>query len=203
MLLYDAPLAPNPRRVRIFLAEKGVSIPSIDVDLIALEQKGDAFTRVNPLQAVPALVLDDGSVLTESLSICRYIERLHPEPPLLGVGAHDEAFVDMWQRRMEFGLFAPVAQAFRHSHPALSQMENPQFPDFAATQRIRALKMLHFLESELATRRFIAGDNFTVADITAIVAVDFCKPARIAIPEDLTHFSRWRQDVSSRPSAQS
>ncbi|MBM3624611.1 MAG: glutathione S-transferase, partial [Alphaproteobacteria bacterium] len=125
MLLYNTPLAPNPRRVRIFLAEKNVTIPMRDVNLMAHEHKNEAYSAVNALEEVPALVLDDGAVLTESVAICRYIESLYPEPPLFGRDGREQAFVEMWQRRVEFRLFAPVALAFRHSHPALARLESP------------------------------------------------------------------------------
>ncbi len=200
MLFYNTPLAPNPRRVRIFLAEKNVTIPTRDVNLLAQEHKKDAYSAVNALEEVPALVLDDGAVLTESVAICRYIESLHPEPPLLGRDAREQAFVDMWQRRVELRLFAPVAFAFRHSHPALARLESPQRPEFAEFQRPRAQQMMHFLDQELASRRFMASDDFTIADITAIVAMDLAKLARIEIPPDLPHLSRWRAEVSARPS---
>jgi glutathione S-transferase len=201
MLLYDNSRAPNPRRVRIFLAEKGVEVPRAEIDLLKLEQKTEAFKKTNPLQAVPALVLDDGGVLTESVAICRYFERLYPEPPLFGVGAREEAWVEMWQRRVEFGLFGPVALAFRHSHPAMAALEGPQFPDFAEAQRARAIRFLRFLDGELATRRFIAGDAYTIADITALVAVDFAPLAMVEIPNELQNVARWREEVASRPSA--
>ncbi|MGB5086481.1 MAG: glutathione S-transferase, partial [Methylocystis silviterrae] len=128
MLLYNTPLAPNPRRVRIFLAEKNVTIPARDINLIAQEHKSEAYAQINPLEEVPALVLDDGATLAESVAICRYIESLYPNPPLLGRDAREQAFVEMWQRRVEFRLFTPVGLAFRHSHPALARLESPQLP---------------------------------------------------------------------------
>ncbi|MEF3367236.1 glutathione S-transferase [Methylocystis sp. 9N] len=200
MMLYNTPLAPNPRRVRIFLAEKNVAIPVRDVNLMAQEHKDEAYAAVNALKETPALVLDDGATLTESVAICRYIESLHPEPPLFGRDARDQAFVEMWQRRVEFRLFLPVALAFRHSHPALARLESPQRPEFAEHQRPRAQNMMRFLDQELASRRFIASDDFTIADITAIVAMDLTKLARVEIPENLPHLSRWRAEVSARPS---
>lgn len=201
MLLYNSRLAPNPRRVRIFLAEKGLSVDMRDVDLAALEQKSEAYTRINPLRRVPALVLDDGAVLTESVAICRYFEGLHPEPPLFGVGAREAAFVEMWQRRVEFELFGPVGLAFRHSHPAMAKMESPQFPQFAAVQRECAAEFMRFLDAELAGRSFVAGDAYTIADITALVAMDWTRYGRVEIPAGLANLSRWREEVSSRPSA--
>lgn len=200
MLLYNTPLAPNPRRVRIFLGEKNVTIPVCDVNLLAQEHKNDVYTAVNALEEVPALVLDDGATLTESVAICRYIESLYPEPPLFGRDAREQAFVEMWQRRVEFRLFIPVALAFRHGHPALARLESPQLPQLAEYQRPRAQKMMRFLDGELALRRFIASDDFTIADITAIVAMDLTKLARVDIPDDLPHLSRWRAEVSARPS---
>lgn len=201
MLLYNSPVAPNARRVRIFLAEKGISPPMKDLDLLTLEQKGDAYSRLNPMQAVPTLVLDDGSTLAESVAICRYFERLQPEPPLFGVGALGEAIVEMWQRRVEFNLFQTVGLAFRHSHPRMAQMEVPQITQLAEVQRERALKFLRFLDGELAGRQYVAGDAYTIADITALVAVDFTKFARIEVPAELTHLARWRDEVAARPSA--
>lgn len=201
MLLYHMPRAPNARRVRIFLAEKQLEIPMREIDLLKREHKTPEYTKINPLQAVPALVLDDGAVITESVAICRYFERLHPEPPLFGVGAFEEAVVEMWQRRVEFGLFSAIGLAFRHSHPAMADLEQPQFPDFAEAQRARALKFLRFLEEELAARPFIAGEAFTIADITAEVAADFAGFAGVEIPGELKNFARWREAVAARPSA--
>ena len=128
MKLYDGGRAPNPRRVRIFLAEKGLDVPTEQVDLGALQQRSDAYTAINPMQRVPALVLDDGTVIAESIAICRYFEVLCPDPPLFGRGALDSALVEMWNRRVEFHLFMPVSNIFRHLHPAMKQMEVPQVP---------------------------------------------------------------------------
>lgn len=201
MLLYDTPRAPNPRRVRMFLAEKGVPVPIREIDLMALEHKGDDYARINPLMRVPALVLDDGEVLTESVSICRYIETLYPEPNLFGRDGREAAFVDMWQRRMEFELFMPVAHAFRHSHPRLAALEQPQFPEFAGAQRARAVAAMRWLDGELAERRHVAGEGFTIADITAFVALELTPLARLDIPGELAHLAQWRADVAARPSA--
>jgi len=201
MKLYDSRVAPNPRRVRVFLAEKGVTIPTEQVDLGVLAQKSAAFSAVNPLQRVPALVLDDGAVLTESVAICRYIEALHPEPPLFGVGALDQARVEMWNRRAEHNLLGAVANVFRHLHPAMKEMEVPQVPAWGEANKPRVLEFLVFLDGELRTRPYLAGDRFTIADITAMVAVDFLKPARIALPAEAAHLRRWHAEVSARPSA--
>jgi len=199
--LFDSPHAPNPRRVRIFLAEKGLSLPRVSIDLGKLEHRSADFSAVNPLQRTPALELDSGEILTESVAICRYIEEFFPEPPLFGRDPLERARVEMWQRRIELEFFAPVTHAFRHSHPHMAELEKPQIAAWAEVNRPRAEKFMRFLDGELATRRFIAGETFTLADIIALVATDFCRPARIAIPDDLENFARWRADVSARPSA--
>lgn len=131
MKLFDGGRAPNPRRVRVFLAEKGISVPLVSIDMGALEHKNEAVSSRNPLQRLPVLELDDGTVITESVAICRYFEELHPEPALFGRGALGKAQVEMWQRRMEFNLLSCVAQAFRHIHPAMKEWEIPQIPEWA------------------------------------------------------------------------
>jgi glutathione S-transferase len=201
MKLYDSALAPNPRRVRLFLAEKGIAVPTEAVDLSQLQQKEADFSAINPLQRIPALVLDSGEVLTESVAICRYFEEIQPEPPLFGVGALEKARVEMWQRRAELEFFLPITHAFRHSHPAMREMEKPQIAELAETSRPRALAFACFLDAELAQRRFLAGETFTIADITAFVAAEFARFARIAFPDDLVHLARWRAEVAARPSA--
>ncbi|HEX7075929.1 MAG TPA: glutathione S-transferase [Hyphomicrobiaceae bacterium] len=201
MKLIDQPLAPNPRRVRIFLAEKGLTIPAEKVDLAKLEHRSPDFIAKNPFQQVPVLILDDGTAISESVAICRYFEEQHPEPPLFGRDAMERVMVEMWQRRMELGLLAPVTHCFRHSHPAMAELEKPQVKEWAEVNRPRVLKLLSWLDQELAGRRFIAGDTYTIADITALVAIDFMKPAKIERPADLENVARWYAEVSSRPSA--
>jgi glutathione S-transferase len=201
MKLYDNRVAPNPRRVRIFLAEKGMTVPTEEVDLGALAHKSEAFTAVNPFQRVPALVLDDGAVITESIAICRYLEWLTPDPVLFGRSGIEAAMVEMWERRMEHYLFAPVTHVFRHLHPAMKNMENPQVPAWGEANRGRVLTALRLIDRELAARPFIAGESFSVADITALVAVDWMRPARLSVPEELVNLQRWRREVSTRPSA--
>jgi glutathione S-transferase len=201
MKLYDGGRAPNPRRVRIYLAEKGISVPTEQVDLGSLAHRSAAYTAINPLQRVPALVLDDGTVLTETIAICRYFEMLHPEPPLFGVGPKEAAVVEMWQRRIELHLFFPVAHVFRNSHPAMKEMEVPQVPAWAEANKPRVMEFLQLLDGGLQDRPFVAGDRYTVADITGLTAVDFMKPAKLAVPDELAHVRRWHADVSARPSA--
>lgn len=202
MKLYDGGRAPNPRRTRIFLAEKGVTVPTEQIDLGSLQQRTPGYTAVNPLQRVPALVLDDGTIITESIAICRYFEELQPEPPLFGRGALEVAQVEMWNRRMELHLLAAVSHVFRNSHPAMKEMEIPQVPAWAEANKPRILDFLRVLDRELADRPFVAGSSYSVADITGLVAVDFMKPAKLAVPDDLKNIKRWHADVSARPSAQ-
>jgi glutathione S-transferase len=201
MKLYDGGRAPNPRRVRIYLAEKGISVPTEQVDLGSLAHRSAAYTAINPLQRVPALVFDDGTVLTETIAICRYFEMLHPEPPLFGVGAKEAAIVEMWQRRIELHLFFPVAHVFRNSHPAMKEMEVPQVPAWAEANKPRVMEFLQLLDGELQGRPFVAGDRYTVADITGLTAIDFMKPAKLAVPDELGNVRRWHADISARPSA--
>lgn len=202
MKLYDAGRAPNPRRVRVFLAEKGVTVPVVSIDLARLEHKAPAYVAVNPLQRTPALELDDGTVISESIAICRYFEELHPEPPLFGTGALERARVEMWQRRLEFGLLGTVAAVFRHLHPAMAEMEVPQVAAWGETNKPRVIEFLRFLDGELADRRFIAGDRFSVADITGLVGLDFMKPAKLSMPDELANVRRWHAELAARPSAQ-
>ncbi len=201
MKLFDGGRAPNPRRVRVFLAEKGLSVPLVPVDMGAMEHRREAVSSRNPLQRLPVLELDDGTILTESVAICRYFEEVQPEPPLFGTGAVGKARVEMWQRRVELNLFNAVAAAFRHLHPAMKEWEVPQIPAWGEANKPKAVEFLRFLDGELDGREFIAGGSYTIADITGLIAIDFMKPARIQVPPDCTHVQRWYQAVSSRPSA--
>ncbi|HEX8166079.1 MAG TPA: glutathione S-transferase [Beijerinckiaceae bacterium] len=202
MKLYDAGRAPNPRRVRIFLAEKGVEVPLVPIDLGKLEHKAPAYVAVNPLQRTPALELDDGTVITESIAICRYFEELHPEPPLFGTDPLDKARVEMWQRRLEFGLLGTVASVFRHLHPAMAEMEVPQVAAWGETNKPRVIEFLRFLDGELEGREYVAGERFSVADITGLVGLDFMKPAKLSLPDELSNVRRWHERLSARPSAE-
>jgi glutathione S-transferase len=199
MKLIETRSAPNPRRVRIFLAEKGVTIATEERDLASLTS--DDFSALNPQQRVPVLILEDGRAIAETVAICRYIEELHPEPALLGRTALERATIEMWQRRVELGLFAAVAHAFRHLHPSMVAMEVPQIPAWGEANKSKALDALSKLDAQLAVNRFVAGDTYSIADITAMVAVDFMKPARIVRPVELVNVTRWYQEVSARPSA--
>ena len=201
MKLYDGGRSPNPRRTRIFLAEKGIKLPLEQVDLGAMQQKSAAYAAINPIQRVPALVLDDGTVITESIAICRYFEALQPDPPLFGLGALEIARIEMWNRRLELHLLFPVSHVFRNSHPAMKEMEVPQVPAWAEANKPRILEFIGLLDRELKDRPFVAGDAFTVADITGLIAIDFMKPAKLGVPDELANLKRWHAAVAARPSA--
>lgn len=201
MKFYDGGRAANPRRVRIFLAEKSISVPTEQVDIGALQHRGEAYSAINPMQRLPALVLDDGTAIAESIAICRYFEALHPDPPLFGRGALDTASVEMWNRRVEFHLFLPVTTVFQHLHPYMKALVDPQVPEWGEANKPRIGDFLKFLNGELESRPYVAGKEFTVADITALVAVDFMKVSKLAVPDGLANFARWREAVSGRPSA--
>jgi glutathione S-transferase len=165
------------------------------------ELKTPDFTRMNPLQRVPVLILDDGTAIAETMAICRYFDELQPQPALFGTGPRERALVEMWARRMELNLLLCVAQAFRHLHPAMAQLEVPQVAAWGEANKPRVLEVLQIMDEELASRPYIAGELFSVADITALVAVDFMRPARIQRPAELRNVERWHQAVSARPSA--
>lgn len=200
MKIYDSTIAPNPRRVRIFLAEKGITVPYHQVDLAKAENRQPWFLAKNPLGGVPVLELDDGTLIAESVAICRYFEGTHPNPPLMGTGALGCAIVEMWQRRMELSLFALVAQAFRNTSEFFKG-RIPQVPEFGEVCKTEAIKRLEWLDQVMADRQFIAGEHFTIADITALVAVDFGRWVKIAIQPEQKNLGRWYAAVSARPSA--
>jgi glutathione S-transferase len=201
MKLYDGGRAPNPRRVRIFLAEKGITIPTEQVDLGKLQQRTEAYTAINPLQRVPALVLDDGTVIAESVAICRYFETQQPDPPLFGRGALESALIEMWSRRVEFHLAIPVSTVFQHLHPAMKAMVDPQVSAWGEANKPRIFDFLRLLNDELKSRPHVAGDGFSIADILAMVAVDFMKVSKLTVPEEFADLRRWYGSVSARPSA--
>lgn len=201
MKIIEQQKAPNPRRVRIFLAEKGVVVPFEQVDIMQLDHKQPAFVAANPMQQVPVLVLDDGTAISESVAICRYFEETKPEPPLMGRDARDRAMVEMWNRRMELGVLSRVAQAFRHTHPAMAELEKPQVREWGEANRNRIAEMLDIMDQRLAQSAFVAGDHFSIADITALVAIDFMRPIKFERPAHLKNLDRWYTAAASRPSA--
>jgi glutathione S-transferase len=199
MLLYDTPMAPNPLRVSLFLAEKGIDVPRKLVHLLRMEQKREDYSAINPWQGVPALELDDGTVITETIAICRYFEEIQPEPSLFGRDARQRVAIEMWQRRMEWYLFYPVAQIFRHTHRAMAGMENPQIAEWGEVNKPRALNTLDLLDRQLMQSPFVAGPEFSVADITALVAIISMKPAKLPFPDHIVHVKRWQDAVMARP----
>lgn len=207
MKFYDCKTAPSPRRVRIFLAEKGVDIEAVQVDLGAGEQFSDNFRKVNPDCAVPALELDDGSCISEVIAICQYIEDLYPQPELLGRSPEERAQVSMWNGKVEqLGLMA-MMDAFRNASKGLVDRALPgpepyaQIPELADRGRKRVQQFLYRLDDQLADNTFVAGERYSIADISAMVLVDFAGWIKIAIPDDASHVARWYADVSKRPSA--
>ncbi|SFU64923.1 glutathione S-transferase family protein [Pseudoduganella namucuonensis] len=204
MKLYTSARAPNPRRVAMFLAEKGVNdIETVNIDLGALQNRGEEFIAKNPFGRVPALELDDGRVLTETRAICTYLEGLYPEPNLMGDGYDDRAFIEMADRRVELHVFAGIANCVRHTHPGLAALEQPQFPDFGASQGEKVREPLRWLDQVLAGQPYVAGLRFTIADITAFCAVEFARGLMKFRPsaEGLPHLQAWRDRIAERPSA--
>ena len=200
MKLYDSSLAPNPRRVRIFLAEKGIQVPYEQVDIVKADNRAAEFRRKNPLGTLPVLELDDGTCIAESVAICRYFEELQPEPPLMGTDAKDRALVEMWQRRMEYEVFLPITQVFRNGH-AFFKGRIPQVPEYGEVCRKHAEQRLEWLDGVLADRPFVAGERYTIADITALCAIDFGRVSSIRVTPEQPNLARWHAAVSSRPSA--
>lgn len=204
MKLYVSSYAPNPRRVAMFIAEKGITgIESIHIDFNANEQKSDSFRAKNPMARTPALELDDGRVLAESRAICTYLEGLYPEPNLMGEGAEERAFIEMADRRAELHLLLGIANCARHTHPALAMIEQPQFPEFGVSQGQKMREYAAWFDSVLATQPYIAGQRFTVADITAFCALEFGRGLIKFKPgaEGLAHLQAWRDRMAERPSA--
>ena len=200
MKIYDSKTAPNPRRVRIFLAEKGIEVPYQEVDIGKAENRSPEFRKKNPFGVLPVLELDDGTCIAESVAICRYFEETHPQPPLMGAGALDCALVEMWQRRMELEVFIPITQVFRHTH-AFFKDRLPQVPEYGEVCRKAVEQRLTWLDEVLADREFIAGSRYTIADITALCGIDFGRVTGIRIQAEQKNLARWHAAVSARPSA--
>jgi glutathione S-transferase len=203
LLFYDSALpAPNPRRVRIFLAEKHVRVPMAQISIPKAEHKSASFLSVNALGQTPALAFDDGRVLTESVAICRYFEVLHPDPPLFGHGAHNIAEIDMWTRRIELRLMTPLSMVWLHTHPWTARIVQPQYTEFGESQRPRVLAAMTEFDHALDGRDWLDGERYTIADIVLLTTIDFAKFVGIAVPDDLTHLKTWHARASARPSAQ-
>ena len=208
MKLYDFELAPNPRRVRMFLAEKGIEIPTVQVNVRQGEQFSADFLKVNPYSVVPVLELDDGTCLGESVAICRYIEALYPQPALMGHDAKDRAIVEMWNRRAEFEGMLAAGDAVRNALPLFADRAVPgvpsgfpQIPALVERSKKRLARFFAFCDRQLADHAFLAGAHFSIADITAFVAVEFARRAETGIPAECGNLARWHEKIASRPSA--
>jgi glutathione S-transferase len=201
MKLYTFTGAPNPRRVNVFLAEKGITnVPVEQVNLATADNTKPAFLKMNPMGRVPVLELDDGTYIAESVAICRYFEETKPEPRLMGVDAKDKAVVEMWNRRMEFEILSMTAGAFRNTSDFFKG-RIPQVKEYGEVCKNAAVKRLEWLDTVLADREFIAGPRYTIADITALIGIDFGRTTNIRIQENQKNLARWHEAVSSRPSA--
>ena len=204
MKLYIAPRAPNPRRVQMFMHEKGITdIGLIPVDINAGEHREAAYRAKNPASRVPALELDDGRVLSETRAICTYLEGLHPEPNLMGRSFEERAFIEMHDRRAEWYWMLPIANTVRHTHPGLAPLEKPQFPEFGQTQAARIRETAAWLDESLQQQPWIAGERFTIADITAFCAFEFARGLLRfkAAEEGFEALQAWRERMIERPSA--
>ncbi|MGE0387568.1 MAG: glutathione S-transferase family protein [Gammaproteobacteria bacterium] len=200
MKIYGTKNAGNPVRVALFLSEKGIEVPFEPVDLMKGAHRDPAFLGRNPAAQVPVLELDDGSCISESIAICRYFERLHPNPPLMGIDARDEAVVEMWQRRVEFQFYDPARAVLRHSLPFAARLEPVQLKEWAELNRPRVVRGMEIIDAQLASTQFIAGPRYTVADITALFTLNMTRLINIAVPDTCRHLARWHAEISNRPS---
>ena len=200
MKLYDLPPSPNARRVRIFIAEKGLEIPAVAVDMTKGEDKTPDYLAKNSLGKMPMLELDDGTCITESAAICRYLEDIHPEPPLLGLNAVERAQVEMWNRRMELEILLPSINVFAHTHEMWKGVWT-QIPEWGELCRENALARLEWLDGEIAGREYVVNDTYTVADITLQCALVLGKAVGVRVPENLSNVNAWFERVAARPTA--
>lgn len=204
MKLWVSPRAPSPRRVLMFMAEKGITgIELATVQIGANEHLNADYMAKSPLAKVPVLEFDDGRVLGETRAICTYLEGCHPEPNLMGVGHEERAFIEAADRRMELYFLGTIANWIRHGHPGLAPLEQPQFPDFSASQGDKLRRIAAWLDGELSRQPFMAGDRFTIADITAFCAIEFARGLMKfkAGDEGFAHLQAWRDRTAQRPSA--
>lgn len=201
MKLYDSRRAPNPRRVRWFMAEKGIDdIEVVDMDLFKGEHRAEDYLAKTGAPNVPALEIDDALTITESVAICRYLESLYPDPNMFGRDPRETAVIEMWTRRSEMLVATPLMMAVRHSHPALAALET-QIPELAESNRQAGARSLKLFDRRLAESEFIAADRITVADIVAAISIDFARMARFRPPEELSHVKRWYDAMMARPAA--
>ena len=209
MILYDVKIAPSPRRVRIFLAEKNLDVEVIQVNTAEGEHLKEDFLKLNPWATVPVLKLDDGTCISEAIACCRYLEENYPNPPLMGVDPSEKAIISMWEHRMEWDGFLPVAEFLRNTVERLKNrgltgtLNFNQIPALAERGKKRIAHFHDFLDKRLAESKFVATDKYSIADITAQVSIDFAQRAGVSIPEDKENILRWHSNVNSRESAKS
>jgi glutathione S-transferase len=207
MKFYDCATAPSPRRVRIFLAEKGISVPTVQVDLRNNEQLSGSFRAINPDATVPSLELDDGTRINDAIGICVYFEAIYPQPALMGESAEEKALITAWQREVERNGFYAVMDAFRNATPGLKGRALPgpynyeQIPALAERGRLRVAHFFERLNERLGQSEFVAGPRYSIADITALIVVDFARWIKMTPPEECADLRRWHAAVSARPSA--
>lgn len=202
MIFYDSPNpAPNPRRVRIFAAEKGIELPTQTISIVERQHKAPEYLTINPRGQTPALKLDDGSVLTESVAICRYLEAVHPEPALFGATPEDIGAIEMWIRRVELIVMPPVGAVWVHTHPFTARLPIQRFEEYGEAQRPRVLDAFSMCDAALRETPFLAGEAFSMADIVLLTAVDFAGFIGIPLREELAGLDDWHRRVSTRPSA--
>jgi glutathione S-transferase len=207
MRLYDMRVAPNPRRVRIFLAEKGIEVPKVEINIRAGENLQPEFLAINPRGVLPTLQLEDGTIIDESTAICRYFEELRPDPALMGRTALEKAMIECWTRRIEFDAGQPVVDAFRNSYPPYAERAVPgkagtkAIPELVERGKARLAEFYPAIDARLAESEYVAGPSFSIADITLLCIADFARAIKLPSPEGLEHFSRWHAQVAARPSA--
>ncbi|CAN5278098.1 glutathione S-transferase [soil metagenome] len=202
MKLYTSHRAPNPRRVRWVMAEKGiVDVEMIEIDIMSGDHKTPDYRARVGVPHVPALELDDGTTISESVAIGRYLESMYPEPNLFGHDAREQAIVEMWTRRNEFYLANPIMLNVRHTHPAMAALEGVQMTEVADYNRVGAERFMRTLDRQLADHEFIALDRFTIADIVAVVGLDFARLVKYRPPEEFTNLARWLDACKARPAA--
>jgi glutathione S-transferase len=202
MKLYTSTRAPNPRRVAMFIAEKGLAIEQVQIDLGTVQNRSPDYLARNPFGRVPALELDDGRILCETRAICSWLEGYAPEPNLMGEDYDERAFIEMTDRRVELYLFYYIANQIRHTHPGLAALEQPQFPDFGQSQGEKMRETARWLDRTLVAQPYVAGQRFTIADITAFCALEFARLMKFRPgQEGMPHLQAWRDRIAGRPSA--
>jgi glutathione S-transferase len=201
MILYGAPMpAPNPRRVRIFLAEKGIELPETPINMMQREHKSPEFRAKNSMGQIPTLELDDGVCISETVAICRYFEETHPNPPLFGKTAVEKALVDQWVRRVEFAVMMPVGNFWRHAHPRTAALLT-QYKDFGESNKDTYRGAQKYVNRELEGRDFLVGDDLTMADICLLSTVDFAEWIGLPVEDEFENLKAWRERMKARPSA--